>query len=147
MTLRRLNLKIQGYPESYASEPYAGDNMVFAEARAGPPPENNLHGRMRPEDAQIPPADALERPMSGSPMSIVQHSGPSPHRGSPSNSMRNSPHRASPQSVHSSPRGSPSLLSGPRSSPPMVYDAGVGDGDVTLAVADAAPSDIMTEQV
>jgi hypothetical protein len=29
----------------------------------------------------------------------------------------------------------------------MVYDAGVGDGDVTLAVADAAPSDIMTEQV
>jgi len=30
MTLRRLNLKIQGYPESYASEPY-GEDMVVGE--------------------------------------------------------------------------------------------------------------------
>jgi len=30
MTLRRLNLKIQGYPESYASEPH-GEDMVVGE--------------------------------------------------------------------------------------------------------------------
>ena len=30
MTLRRLNLKIQGFPESYASEPY-GEDMVVGE--------------------------------------------------------------------------------------------------------------------
>ena len=30
MTLRRLNLKIQGFPESYASEPH-GEDMVVGE--------------------------------------------------------------------------------------------------------------------
>lgn len=30
MTLRRLNLKIQGFPESYASEPF-GEEMVVGE--------------------------------------------------------------------------------------------------------------------
>jgi hypothetical protein len=32
MTLRRLNLKIQGFPESYATEPYMDDDMVVGEA-------------------------------------------------------------------------------------------------------------------
>ncbi len=36
MTLRRLNLRIQGFPESYASEPY-GDDMVVGEPHAHPP--------------------------------------------------------------------------------------------------------------
>lgn len=31
MTLRRLNLKIQGFPESYATEPYMDDDMVVGE--------------------------------------------------------------------------------------------------------------------
>jgi hypothetical protein len=31
MTLRRLNLKIQGFPESYAAEPYMDDDMVVGE--------------------------------------------------------------------------------------------------------------------
>jgi hypothetical protein len=42
MTLRRLNLRIQGFPESYASEPYEDDTMVVGEphphsAPSGPP--------------------------------------------------------------------------------------------------------------
>ena len=31
MTLRRLNLEIQGFPESYVSEPYRGESMVVGE--------------------------------------------------------------------------------------------------------------------
>jgi hypothetical protein len=34
MTLRRLNLKIQGLPESYATEPYMGESMVIGEAHS-----------------------------------------------------------------------------------------------------------------
>jgi hypothetical protein len=36
MTLRRLNLRIQGFPESYASEPY-GEDMVVGEPHLSPP--------------------------------------------------------------------------------------------------------------
>lgn len=36
MTLRRLNLRIQGFPESYASEAY-GDDMVVGEPHPHPP--------------------------------------------------------------------------------------------------------------
>ena len=39
MTLRRLNIKIQGFPESYATEPYMSESMVVGEAAMlGPPP-------------------------------------------------------------------------------------------------------------
>jgi len=39
MTLRRLNIKIQGFPESYATEPYMSESMVVGEpAMLGPPP-------------------------------------------------------------------------------------------------------------
>jgi hypothetical protein len=51
MTLRRLNIKIQGYPESYVTEPYMTDNMVAGEPAhvpppmpPGPPPEDHLPG-------------------------------------------------------------------------------------------------------
>lgn len=52
MTLRRLNIKIQGYPESYATEPYmeqtlvVGDPALNAMAVGGPPampPEMATH--------------------------------------------------------------------------------------------------------
>ena len=36
MTLRRLNLRIQGFPESYSSESY-GDDMVVGEPHQHPP--------------------------------------------------------------------------------------------------------------
>ena len=46
MTLRRLNLKIQGFPESYATEPYMDDDMVVGEphplAVASTPPPNGV---------------------------------------------------------------------------------------------------------
>lgn len=46
MTLRRLNIKIQGLPESYATEPYMGDSMVIGEPHPVPgsiplPPESS----------------------------------------------------------------------------------------------------------
>jgi hypothetical protein len=37
MTLRRLNLRIQGFPESYANEPY-GEDMVVGEPHLSHPP-------------------------------------------------------------------------------------------------------------
>jgi hypothetical protein len=44
MTLRRLNLRIQGFPESYASEPY-GEDMVIGEPHPLPPMTlNSPHG-------------------------------------------------------------------------------------------------------
>ena len=51
MTLRRLNLKIQGFPESYASEPH-GEDMVVGEPHQHsvmsplPPPQQQEHGDM-----------------------------------------------------------------------------------------------------
>lgn len=51
MTLRRLNLKIQGFPESYASEPH-GEDMVVGEPHQHsvmsplPPPQPQEHGDM-----------------------------------------------------------------------------------------------------
>jgi hypothetical protein len=45
MTLRRLNLRIQGFPESYASEPY-GEDMVFGEPH--PPLPMTVHSPRAP---------------------------------------------------------------------------------------------------
>ena len=53
MTLRRLNLRIQGFPESYASEPH-GEDMVVGEPHQHPsmntmsplPPQQQQHGDM-----------------------------------------------------------------------------------------------------
>jgi hypothetical protein len=41
MTLRRLNIKIQGFPESYATEPYMSETMIVGEPpimHSAPPP-------------------------------------------------------------------------------------------------------------
>ena len=44
MTLRRLNIRIQGFPESYATEPFMGPSMVGAEPHV--------------EDAYLPPGSS-----------------------------------------------------------------------------------------
>lgn len=142
MTLRRLNLKIQGFPESYASEPYNGESMVFGEPARGPNGPPPLPAD--PDDDGEPPipqaTDSLDQqPMNGSPPTLALHSSQSP-RGSPRSSTR-----ASPQA---NPRGSPVSTgmpgSSPRRSPPLVQDTGVGDGDVTVA-ADVPSSDATAE--
>lgn len=48
MTLRRLNLRIQGFPESYATEPYMGESMVVGE------PRNMLVGPPMPQEIRAP---------------------------------------------------------------------------------------------
>lgn len=63
MTLRRLNLRIQGFPESYASEPY-GDDMVVGEPHAHPPMTVNstsvaTHGDMMSVGGDNDPAPPL----------------------------------------------------------------------------------------
>jgi hypothetical protein len=67
MTLRRLNLRIQGFPESYASEPYMDDDMVVGEphphsAPSGPPMMTDGPG----PSLGMPPQDSVN--MMGSPM-------------------------------------------------------------------------------
>ena len=71
MTLRRLNIRIQGFPESYATEPFMGASMVGAEPHSHdaylPPgdPTNSMmpmddmynNSRPPPESADIPPMD------------------------------------------------------------------------------------------
>ena len=88
MTLRRLNLKIQGFPESYASEPY-GEDMVVGEPHQQPsmsavpslpppPQQHEQHGDVMnvadngsalsiPSSSHNPVADAMaEDPIGGS---------------------------------------------------------------------------------
>lgn len=59
MTLRRLNLKIQGFPESYATEPYMEDDMVVGEPRAVPststPAAVSRGELMTVPDSTVPP--------------------------------------------------------------------------------------------
>ena len=50
MTLRRLNLKIQGYPESYASEPN-GEDMVVGEPHQ---PHSSMSVSPLPSTQQTP---------------------------------------------------------------------------------------------
>ena len=71
MTLRRLNLRIQGFPESYASEPYMDEDMVIGEPHphsvpSGPPPSMSL------DDHMMAPTDhvgLMGSPMRSSPIS------------------------------------------------------------------------------
>jgi hypothetical protein len=71
MTLRRLNIKIQGFPESYATEPYmTAESMLLGEPLqhplAQPPmPLPELQARMHPADhlgmgMAMPVAEAIE---------------------------------------------------------------------------------------
>jgi hypothetical protein len=49
MTLRRLNIRIQGFPESYATEPYMAESMVVGEpATSSPHPHHHLHASHSP---------------------------------------------------------------------------------------------------
>ena len=67
MTLRRLNLKIQGFPESYATEPYMDDDMVVGEphplAVASTSPPNGI-GR----------GDLIGMPDGGPPVDLPRNS-------------------------------------------------------------------------
>ena len=70
MTLRRLNLKIQGFPESYASEPY-GEDMVVGEPQqssmTSPAPQSRQQQQQHGDVLNDSVADAAirEDPITG----------------------------------------------------------------------------------
>jgi hypothetical protein len=68
MTLRRLNIRIQGFPESYATDPAMAD-MVVGEARPMPV-ASNLSRPMMPDGPILGGPDApRSSPHPGTPMS------------------------------------------------------------------------------
>lgn len=76
MTLRRLNLKIQGFPESYATEPYMDDDMVIGEPHphavsSGPPQQSLLSENPGPSlgGPQQDSVPMLDSPIRSSPIS------------------------------------------------------------------------------
>ena len=79
MTLRRLNLKIQGFPESYATEPYMEDDMVVGEPHPLAVSSNS------PSNG-VPRGDLMTVPDAG-PLGMPPQDGPgmlgSPIRSSP----------------------------------------------------------------
>lgn len=73
MTLRRLNLRIQGFPESYAAEAYTQQDMVVGEphpytvSSAHPPPQ----ALMTDGSMGMPPQESItmmNSPMRSSPL-------------------------------------------------------------------------------
>ena len=73
MTLRRLNIRIQGFPESYATDPTMAD-MVVGEARPMPVASNLARPGMMsaPPDGPLlgaPPDAPRSSPHPGPPMS------------------------------------------------------------------------------
>jgi hypothetical protein len=66
MTLRRLNLKIQGFPESYATEPYLEDDMVVGEP-ANPLPVSSASIPGEPPRADLMAVPDGSRPTLGLP--------------------------------------------------------------------------------
>jgi hypothetical protein len=76
MTLRRLNLKIQGFPESYAAEPYMDDDMVVGEPHplavsSIAPPGGMTRGELMPVSIDGAPSMGMppqDTPMMGSPI-------------------------------------------------------------------------------
>jgi hypothetical protein len=56
MTVRRLNLKIQGFPESYTTEPFMDDDMVVGEPSnlLGVPPASTPGGQPRADLMTVP---------------------------------------------------------------------------------------------
>ena len=69
MTLRRLNIKIQGLPESYATEPYLGETMVIGEPHPLPPPPPSLG----PPSLSHPPIPPPDDEMVGTPGLSPRH--------------------------------------------------------------------------
>lgn len=119
LTLRRLNLKIQGFPESYAAEPYMSEhNMVVGEPHPSatspvPPPRRQAspdrHGRMMPMDPALHTGHSITAPLDSSVRSASSRRGSPPVRSK-------SPDRPG---------------SSPRMSPLLTVDTGVGDGSLT----------------
>jgi len=60
LTLRRLNIKIQGLPESYTSEPYLGENMVIGEPHPLSGPSPLPHEPLSTTPMMLSEPDALE---------------------------------------------------------------------------------------
>lgn len=81
MTLRRLNLKIQGFPESYATEPYMDDDMVVGE----PAPPHGVNSGIQ---AGPPRGGLLSVPDTGRQMTLTHPQDPVSLLGSP---IRSSP--------------------------------------------------------
>jgi hypothetical protein len=65
LTLRRLNIRIQGLPESYATEPYMGESMVIGEPHplTGPPPMSDNMTQMMLTD-EVDPVPSSSDPMT-----------------------------------------------------------------------------------
>lgn len=83
MTLRRLNLRIQGFPESYAAEPYGEESMVVGEPAPAPDllPPPPLHAGPTTPMSVSTPMDAPDRellsiPDSGGPAPMPTHTDP-----------------------------------------------------------------------
>lgn len=133
MTLRRLNIRIQGFPESYATEPYMmAEDIVAGEPRhvthdslmAGVPPPPPHHHHLHPDATvtAIPHDSQVE-------VSVMHDSsvGPAPEELSP-------PPEAAP-SPRPSPRASPN---GSRPSS-ETREIGVGDAPVNGGGDEAPP--------
>lgn len=67
MTIRRLNLRIQGLPESYCTEPYMGESMVVGEPaiQSVIPPQPQMEPEVTVAD--MPPSSSPPPPMTASP--------------------------------------------------------------------------------
>jgi hypothetical protein len=59
MTLRRLNIRIQGFPESYATEPYMTESMVVGEP--APSPHHHHPSPSHPQQQHQQPMDSMSR--------------------------------------------------------------------------------------
>lgn len=61
MTLRRLNIRIQGFPESYATEPYMAESMVVGEPAypSSQPSMDMSRSSMMPEAEQRMTAESI----------------------------------------------------------------------------------------
>jgi hypothetical protein len=124
MTIRRLNLRIQGFPESYASEPHLGDSMVIGEPR--PPHHLPIPIHMtQPSSLSHPPphhGPYVHLTASTTPSPIHHSQGPGagpppPHSYSPVSSLHNVPLPLNPNSGSPTPHHAPYHPGYPHSPP------------------------------
>ena len=69
MTLRRLNLRIQGFPESYASEPH-GEDMVVGEPHQQPTISPLPSHQQQQQQQQQKRGDIMNASDNGPPQSL-----------------------------------------------------------------------------
>jgi hypothetical protein len=74
MTLRRLNIRIQGFPESYATEPYMSESMVVGE------PAHSL--QPMPQPMEMPRSSMMSEVEQRMTVDTI-HDEPTRHSGSP----------------------------------------------------------------